>query len=712
MTLLFYSHEYQLDKVPYTHFIQAYGEQNNSECQDQYTEEEKTQIVKNYLTEIASAMKKIKVSVREVFQIDQGLIYPESFIAGLEYLGLKNIEHEVIVLILEALQYEEENEACILMEEFEKIMENFGAPPSKTSENRSKTSNSNKYSSENSDAEIKKFSAVDSENYEYSDDSPEKHGISEISPFGSVSKTGINKQQSYPVLKTANKQELDKVSSENSIEDSKKTPTISKIEVNYDRKDSKNKESSSDSLRDILKQADNHEISSSFGSRKKNQPTNFNEMKEKQKIPANKSPSSDKRKNMPPKSSGSGNNSKVKEYYDEKFDSEESKSSENKKKQTTEIIPSIFNDKQPKIVADNDPYGPLKDPDYLSSSIESSENEGDSDIKGDQLEQDIEEIVDEYNSSFSNDKEEKKNNINQSSSSMNKSKKFNEVNKNIKANKSNSSNNESSENSQKTLPKFNPPEEIPLPKPLSNDNSLNNSLPKIEKTQKHSSKNSDSDDSKFESQEYEKSLSEFENKSNKELIIESNDRNISAKIEEPEKLQKIESENNMKDYSDNFSSNSEGLNRSVSVKSSVKSSKKSTIKNPEIPIVFKEDSDRNSINYGIESSRSSEKLIEDEYKSSFSSKKSSSMSTNKPKGLNNEINPFPDTQSNDISPNISIPNTLNQEPLVKNVSVTKNSAISEGEKYSSEKISQNSINESIEKPDEGYESSSNNSGMF
>jgi hypothetical protein len=126
MTLLFYSHEYELDSVPYIHFIKAYGEQNASENQDMYTDEERAQIVKHYLNEIASAIIKNKSTVRDVFAVDQELIYPESFIAGLEYLGLKNIEHEFVVLILEALQYEQENEACILMEEFEKILENFG----------------------------------------------------------------------------------------------------------------------------------------------------------------------------------------------------------------------------------------------------------------------------------------------------------------------------------------------------------------------------------------------------------------------------------------------------------------------------------------------------------------------------------------------------------------------------------------------------------
>ena len=281
MTLLFYSHEYELDRVPYMHFIKAYGEQNNSESQEQYTDEERAQIVKHYLSEIASAMIKLKVTPKEVFQIDQELIYPESFIAGLEYLGLKNIEHECVLLILEALQYEHENEACILMEEFEKIMENFGVSMVKASKRKSSRSYSSKQSSVDSENEIKKFSVVESENYEYSDDSPEKQGISEISPFASASHTGFNRQIPSPTIPLSNKKAIDSVESEKDSRGSKNTPAMSKIEVRPYRKASVDRHSSSDSLREILEKHDGGSQGlSSFGSDKKNRPVSVSLLKD------------------------------------------------------------------------------------------------------------------------------------------------------------------------------------------------------------------------------------------------------------------------------------------------------------------------------------------------------------------------------------------------------------------------------------------------
>lgn len=275
MTLLFYSHEYELDKVPYNHFIQAYGEQNNSDSQENYTDEERAQIVNRYLNEIAKCMIRLKVSVREVFQVDQDLIYPESFIAGLEYLGLKNIEHEYVVLILEALQYEHGDEACILMDEFEKIMQNFGVPLKK-SDRKGLNSYSSKFSSDSSD-DIKKPSIVESENYEYSEDSPEKQGISEISPFGSVSNPGISKQKSFPILKNP---KLEKINSEKSSVDSK---VSIKIQSSKTKANNYNLEESSDSLKYILSNQKEFSSSSSFNSHKKNQPVIISSEKKKTK---------------------------------------------------------------------------------------------------------------------------------------------------------------------------------------------------------------------------------------------------------------------------------------------------------------------------------------------------------------------------------------------------------------------------------------------
>lgn len=255
MTLLFYSHEYELDKVPYLHFIKAYGEQNTEESQE-YSEGEKAQIVKHYLNEIAQSLKKQKQAVRSAFQVENNLIYPESFISGLENLGMKSIEHDFIVLILEALQYEKEDEACIYIDEFEKIMENLGV--SNKPKNRAIRESSESSESE----EIKKISIAESGNYDYSDDSQGRNKISEISPFASVSNPGL--KASVSAQKIFDKRQSPDPSS-------KLTLIVSKIENESEKK----RDSSSDSIRDILKKKPSDSNSSSFNSKKKNQAVLF-----------------------------------------------------------------------------------------------------------------------------------------------------------------------------------------------------------------------------------------------------------------------------------------------------------------------------------------------------------------------------------------------------------------------------------------------------
>ena len=205
MSLLFYSHNNEIERVPYNDFIAAYSE---SPAQEQYSDEEKLEIIKFYLGAIAQALIKTKCTVREAFHCEQDLIYPESFISGLEYLNLKDIEHDVVLMILEQLQYEKETENCIFIEEFEKIMENYGVSVGKKSDRRSHKSFSSKGSSEGSSGKIKKFSIIESENFEYSEDSPDKYGISEISPFASVMNPEV--QRTTPVMK--DNSELEKVS--------------------------------------------------------------------------------------------------------------------------------------------------------------------------------------------------------------------------------------------------------------------------------------------------------------------------------------------------------------------------------------------------------------------------------------------------------------------------------------------------------------------
>ncbi|OMJ91296.1 hypothetical protein SteCoe_6188 [Stentor coeruleus] len=187
LLLLFYSHENEIDSVPYKNFIEAYCEPSSAHIQAE-ADYEKLEAIKQGLFLIAQAMIKSKITVKEAFQNDHGLIYPENFISGLEYLGLKYIENEIVLLILEELQYEKESKNCILLEEFEKIMESLGVGYKKPK--RSIRSISSKESSKKKIPEL--------ENYDYSEELPEKYGISEVSPFESGS--NIDPQRSFTKL--------------------------------------------------------------------------------------------------------------------------------------------------------------------------------------------------------------------------------------------------------------------------------------------------------------------------------------------------------------------------------------------------------------------------------------------------------------------------------------------------------------------------------
>ena len=213
MTLLFYSNDYEIEKVPYKNFIKAYGKPQASTPEIEI-DEEKINAMKNCLNQIAQILIKRKLTVKEVFKYDQLFIYPESFIAGLEYLGLKNIDQEVVILILDQLQCEKETENCILAEEFEKIMEGFGVNNMKKNGRPSTKSFSSKGSSGES-GNLRRISMLESENYEYSEDSPDKFGISEISPFGSVSNVE-NYHKMSPMGNDNSKTELERVQDESS----------------------------------------------------------------------------------------------------------------------------------------------------------------------------------------------------------------------------------------------------------------------------------------------------------------------------------------------------------------------------------------------------------------------------------------------------------------------------------------------------------------
>lgn len=174
VSLLFYSHSQQLDTVPYRSFIKAYSEERPAEDEG---EEQKAENVRSYLARIAQALNDKRLVARTVFKADaRGLVSLEEFISALRLLELNDIGQDKAELVLDSLQCEEEEDACVLIEELEGILEYYGVhkqPMRKRSAERG-------------------LHSLDSEKFEYTDDSPQKNVkslsplISDNSPFTSV----------------------------------------------------------------------------------------------------------------------------------------------------------------------------------------------------------------------------------------------------------------------------------------------------------------------------------------------------------------------------------------------------------------------------------------------------------------------------------------------------------------------------------------------
>jgi hypothetical protein len=169
MQLLFYSHNMILDEVPYLNFIKAYTEQ----AEDDATDEEKAKVARHYLGIIAQILVQNNRTVFDVFECDEaGLITPDNFFAGLQRMGLEEMDEEHVMVLLEALQFDQAEEVCVHIEELEEILNHYGVEK------------------EEEQGHQKKVSMLDSGNYELSEDSRERtlrkesdKGISDNSPF-------------------------------------------------------------------------------------------------------------------------------------------------------------------------------------------------------------------------------------------------------------------------------------------------------------------------------------------------------------------------------------------------------------------------------------------------------------------------------------------------------------------------------------------------
>jgi hypothetical protein len=135
LELLFYSHDFELDRVPYYNFLKAYtGEKEDEEySQEQFDDEEgyvddmeRAEMVKAYLMEMAQALDRAKKTVRNVFDVSEdGCIYPPEFVFGTRSLGMPDLRKEDLILVLESLQDEESEELCVNPQYLEEVIHHF-----------------------------------------------------------------------------------------------------------------------------------------------------------------------------------------------------------------------------------------------------------------------------------------------------------------------------------------------------------------------------------------------------------------------------------------------------------------------------------------------------------------------------------------------------------------------------------------------------------
>ena len=178
MQLLFYSHNMNLEEVPYLNFIKAYTEAP----EDDFTDEDKAKVARHYLAIIAQILIQNNRTVFDLFECDEtGLISPNGFFAGLQRLGLEEIEEEHVMILLEALQFDQAEEVCVHIEELEEILNHYGVG-AEAEEGGEEADGNQRH--------LKKVSLLDSGNYEISEDSPGRtlrkgsdKGISDTSPF-------------------------------------------------------------------------------------------------------------------------------------------------------------------------------------------------------------------------------------------------------------------------------------------------------------------------------------------------------------------------------------------------------------------------------------------------------------------------------------------------------------------------------------------------
>lgn len=126
MELLFYSHDSQLDAVPYQQFIKAYSTMKRPE--ESYDDETRTALVKAVLQSVATALKTQKLTVMEVFQGKNGLVDANEIVSAFARLKIPELNHNELFTFIEGLAAENEEDLCINTEYLEELLSFYGVP--------------------------------------------------------------------------------------------------------------------------------------------------------------------------------------------------------------------------------------------------------------------------------------------------------------------------------------------------------------------------------------------------------------------------------------------------------------------------------------------------------------------------------------------------------------------------------------------------------
>ena len=126
LLVLFYSHNMNLNTVPYKQFLQAYATPDESTIYEEY----RTNITQKYLQQISQTLIDKEKGVRETFKHDSnGNVLAEDFINAIKSLEIEEIPKEDLLIVLESMQHNpEERVVCVHILDLEEMLENYGVP--------------------------------------------------------------------------------------------------------------------------------------------------------------------------------------------------------------------------------------------------------------------------------------------------------------------------------------------------------------------------------------------------------------------------------------------------------------------------------------------------------------------------------------------------------------------------------------------------------